>query len=235
MRCFYAVIAVLLLASCAFADDIVTMPTANQLKAGEVDVATYYLALDNPSVAPQFVQYQTLYVGITNKIELDIHRSAVDKNETATILVGSYKLLSETPVTPDLVIGIRNIGGTATSLDNPMTPFNERSLSEKRSYFASAAKTFFINPLKPGPPLVRVHLGIGTEDWTLLGEKRHDGLFGGLQFLLRPEVGLVLQNDGQDTITGLTIMPKNTGLTIKAGTYGDHAWYGIAFRKQISF
>ena len=235
MRYLFVVIAVMLLASCALADDIVTMPTANQLKAGEVDVAGYYLALDKPVGAPQFVQYQTIYVGLTDKIEIDAHRSAVDKDETATILVGSYKLLSETQTTPDLVVGCRNIGGTETSGDNPGTAINERTLSEKRSYFASAAKTFFFNPLKPGPPLVRVHLSLGTEDWTLLGEKRHEGIFGGLQFLLRPELGLVVQNDGQDLITGLTIMPKNTGLTLKAGTYGDHAWYGIALRKQLSF
>ncbi len=235
MRYLYAVIVLLLAASCAFADDIVTMPTANQLKAGEVDAAAYYLTLDFPAGAPQFVQYQTLYVGLTDKLELDVHRSAVDKNETGTILVASYKLMSETPVNPDLVVGCRNIGGTPTSLDNPGTSVNERSKSKDQSYFVSAAKTYFLNPAQPGAPLVRVHLSLGTEDWTILGAKRHQGVFGGLQFLFRPELGMVVQNDGRDLITGITIMPKNTGLTLKGGTYGPHTWVGLAYRTTLGF
>ena len=229
-----AVALALILSCCALSDDIVTMPTANQLKAGEVDVAAYYLNLDFPKPAPQFVQYQTVYLGLTDRIELDVHRASVDKDETSVVLVGSFKLMSETPVNPDLVVGLRNIAGAATTFDNPFTPRNERSLSEKRSFFLSGAKTFFFKPLQPGPPLVRVHLSVGTADWTLLGEKRHEGIFGGLQFLLAPYLGLVAQNDGQDLITGITLMPPNTGLTIKGGTYGDHQWYGIAWRKQFT-
>lgn len=221
--------AVLLLAcGCAWADDIVTMPTANQLKAGELDVAAYYIGLDFPQAAPQYVQYQTVYFGLTDRIELDVHRANVDKDEDATVLVGSVKLLSEGPKTPDLVVGCRNLTGTATT-KNPAF----RSKSEDRSYFLSAAKTFFFNAAVPGPPLVRAHLSLGTEDWTLFGEKRHEGLFGGLQFLFRPDLGAVIQNDGQDLITGLTYMPVGTGLTIKAGTFGDHWWTGIAFRKDL--
>jgi len=236
LRYLFVAVMVLLAVGCAFADDIVTMPTANQLKAGQVDAAAYYLTLHvGVPPNPQFVQYQTLYVGVTDKLEIDAHRSAIDNNETATILVASYKLLSESPQLPDLVVGCRNLGGTATSLDNPGTAINERTKSEDRSYFLSAAKTFFFNPAAPGPPLVRVHLSLGTEDWTLLGEKRHEGIFGGLQFLLHPEVGLVVQNDGQDTITGLTYMPKNTSLTFKGGTFGKNIWMGVAYRAAMSF
>jgi hypothetical protein len=230
---FLAVALALLAGCCASADDIVTMPTANQLKMGEVDVAAYYLDLDFPKPAPQFVQYQTLYVGLTDRVELDVHRAAIDNNETSTLLVGSFKLMSETMATPDVVVGCRNITGTATTFDNPFTPINERAKSEKQSFFVSAAKTFFMKPLEPGPPLVRAHLSIGTEDWTLLGEKRHQGIFGGLQFLFTPNIGAVVQNDGQDLITGITIMPTNSGLTIKGGTYGDHTWVGIAWRKNF--
>ncbi len=230
---FLAVALALILSCCALADDIVTMPTANQLKMGEMDVAAYYLNLSFPKPAPQFVQYQTIYVGLTNRIELDIHRAAIDNDETSTLLVGSFKLMSETLVTPDVVVGCRNITGTATTFDNPFTPIDEREKSEKQSFFACAAKTIFFNPLKPGPPLVRVHLGVGTEDWTLLGQKRHEGVFGGLQFLLTPTLGAVVENDGQDLITGITIMPPKSGLTIKGGTYGDHQWYGVAWRHQF--
>jgi hypothetical protein len=232
MRYVFLVVALLMVAGCALADDIVTMPTANQLKQGEVDVAAYYLKLDMPSVQPQNVNYQTLYVGLTDRIELDAHRADVDKDRDATILVASYKVLGETQELPDVVIGCRNLLGTATSNNNPGDP-NIKSKSEKQSYFVCAAKTLFMNPMKPGPPLVRVHAGLGTEDWTLLGEVRHRGLFGGLQFLFRPDIGAVIENDGQDTITGLTIMPKGTGLTIKGGGFGDHWWAGLAFRKTF--
>jgi hypothetical protein len=230
MRLFIALIALLALAGCAIADDIVTMPTANQLKAGEVDAAIYYLGLNLPAGAPQQVNYQTLYVGITNRLELDVHHADVDKDETSTVLVGSLKLFSETKTMPDVVVGCRNITGEATTR-NPFL----RAKSEDRSYFISTAKTFFMNPKAPGPPLVRLHLSLGTPDWTLLGDKRHDGVFGGLQFLFHPEFGAVTEYDGESWITGLTIMPKNSGLTFKGGTYGKHWWVGLAFRKQLKF
>jgi len=232
MRCALLIVALLMVAGCAMADDILAMPTANQLKQGEVDAAAYYLKLDLPSVQPQSVNYQTLYVGLTNRIELDVHRTDVDKDRIATVLVGSFKVLGETKVLPDLVVGCRNFTGTATSNNNPGDP-TIKAKSEKESYFVSAAKTFFANPMQPGPPLVRVHASLGTEDWTLLGQVRHRGLFGGLQFLFRPDIGAVVANDGQDTIMGLTIMPKGSGLTIKGGGLGDHWWAGVAFRKAF--
>lgn len=228
MRYFLIVVAVLMVAGCVSADDIVTMPTANQLKAGEVDAAVYYLKLDSPTGAPQHVNYQTVYVGLTDRVELDAHFAQVDKDRDSTVLVASYKALAETPILPDVVVGCRNLTATRTT-NHPL--FSDKS--KDRSYFVTAAKTFFADRDKPGPPLVRAHLGLGTADWTLLGEVRHRGLFGGLQFLLRPDVGAVAQYDGQDVITGLTFMPKNTGLTIKGGTYGSHWWAGLALRKSF--
>lgn len=230
MRYLILVVALMLVAGCVVADDIVTMPTANQLKAGQIDLAAYYLGLDMPSAQPQSVNYQTLYVGLTDNLELDVHRADVDKDDTSNVIVAQYKVLSETATTPDLVFGVRNLTGESTTL-NPTF----KGKTEDRSYYAAAAKTFFLNPMKPGAPLVRVHLGLGTEDWTLLNEGRHEGLFGGLQFLVSSEVGLVLENDGTDTITGLTYMPKNTGLTIKGGTFGDHWWAGLSYRKALNF
>jgi hypothetical protein len=222
-------VVLVLAGGCAFADDIVTMPTANQLKAGEVDAAVYHLSLDFPLGYPQSVEYQTLYVGITDWLEIDAHRADVDGDEDATVLVGSVKVLSETAVLPDVVVGCRNIGETAT------TKGPARKKSEDRSYFISTAKTVFVNPAAPGPPLYRVHLSYGSPDWTLLGDRRHDGFFGGLQLRFTPYLGAVVQHDGEDIIAGITIMPKNTGITIKAGSYGEHWWTGIALRKTLNF
>jgi|LSQX01.1.fsa_nt_gb hypothetical protein len=228
MRYLYFVIALLMIAGCAVADDIVTMPTANQLKAGEVDVAVYYIKLDNPQPAPQQVHYQTVYVGVTDRLEIDAHFAQVHRDRDSTVLVASYKALSETPKQPDVVIGCRNLTGSKTT-NNPSV----KNFGKDRSYFVAAAKTFFADNSRPGPPLLRVHLGVGTADHTLMGEVRHRGLFGGLQFLLRPDIGMVAEHDGQDMITALTYMPKNTGLTIKGGGYGKHWWAGAALRKTF--
>lgn len=223
----------LLLALCAgmvLAADIVTMPTANQLKKGEVELAAYYLDLDlNAPVgmAPEFVNYETLYVGVTDWLELDVHQANVNRDKSSTVFVVSGKLLAETQTLPDVVVGVRNLSGTTTT-NNPVLA----AKSDDPSYYISTAKTFFKG--EPGPPLVRLHLSYGTSDWTLLGENRHNGFFGGTQFLLTPEIGAVAIYDAQDLITGLTYMPKSVpGLTLKAGTYGTHTWVGVAYAKSL--
>lgn len=212
-----------LLVISAFAADIVTVPTANQLKAGQMDIAYYYIGLDNPSGAPQNVQAQTLYVGVTDRIELDLHRYDIDLLGDDIIVNASVALMRETLVTPDIVIGGRNIGGTEVG----GVPG-----SDKRSYFLCAAKTLNLpadGP--PEPPIIRIHAGLGTKDHTLLGEDRHKGIFGGVQALLTPNIGLVVLHDSQDLITGLTYTPKNTAFTLKGGTFGDHWWIGLSWAK----
>jgi hypothetical protein len=203
-------------ATAAFGGDIVTVPTANQLKQGEVDLAYYHIELDFPKPMSQAVRVQTLFVGITDNLELDAHHYDVDKGSNNTIWITTYKLLDESLFTPDLVVGARDV---------------TRELG-KTSYFVSAAKT--LNPPKVGPallPVVRGHLSVGTADDTLLGETRHDGFFGGIQIVLRaePEVGLIALHDGQDLITGITFTPGPNLPTLKAGTFGDHWWVGISY------
>lgn len=213
-----------LAAGLASAADIVTVPTANQLKAGEIDVAAYYIGVDQEGlIAPlrplgiDFVRVQTLYAGLTDKIELDVHRYDVDVLGVKTIFNSTYLLQSETPQRPAVVIGARDIS---------------REYGHA-SYFLSAAKT--LNPPLSGPPtkpIFRLHASLGTEDNTLFGEGRHDGLFGGLQIVLRPgnpHVGAIALYDGQDIITGLTYTPTPAWPTLKAGTFGDHWWVGINY------
>ena len=232
MRIILMVLVLAMVSGCVLADDIVSMPTANQLKKGEVDLAAYHMSLDNPLGAPQSAEYQTLYIGLTDWLEIDAHHVALDNNRESTVLVASVKVLSETKVLPDVVVGCRNLGGTATLEHAPQWLIDK---TKEQSYFLCTAKTFFCNPLKPGPPLFRAHLSFGTADYTLLGDRRHDGFFGGLQMLLSPTLGLVAEHDGENVITGVTIMPKNTGLTIKGGSFGPHLWFGLAFRKQLNF
>jgi hypothetical protein len=205
-------------AAAAFAADIVTCPTANQLKAGEVDLAAYYLFLDMPSGTPQFVRVQTLYVGITDRLELDAHRYDQDLAMPETMWIASYKIASETATCPDIVLGARDLADDSGSMPH------------KTSYYVSAAKT--LNPPAPGEapdlPIWRLHLSFGSADPSLLGEDRHDGIFGGIQVLITPEIGAIALHDGEDVITGLTYTLP-CGTVIKGGTFGDHhSWVGIS-------
>jgi hypothetical protein len=215
---------VALAAGTALAGDIVTVPTANQVRAGEADVAIYYISVDNDSlVAPvqplgiDFVRAQTLYVGLTDRLELDVHRYDVDVLGAETIFNATYVLQHESMSRPIVVLGGRDL---SRAYDNA-------------SYFVSAAKT--LNPPVGGPPtkpVVRLHLSLGTEDNTLFAEERHEGLFGGLQVLLRPSspaVGVVALHDGTDVITGVTVVPEPGWPTIKGGTFGGHWWVGLNY------
>ncbi len=213
---------VLACAGAVMAADIVTVPTANQVKAGEVDLAVYYVDVDRDSLIPpirplgiDYVRFQTIYVGVTDKLEIDAHRCDVDVLGVETIWNATYVVQDEDATRPVIVIGGRDLGRAYDSA----------------SYFVSAAKT--LNPPVGGPPtepIFRLHLSVGTEDNTLFAEERHEGLFGGVQVLMRPadpQIGLVALHDGQDLITGVTYTPKPGWPTFKGGTFGGHWWVGV--------
>ena len=207
-----------------WAGDIVTVPTANQVKAGEIDVADYYIFVDNDALIEpiqpldiDFVRVQTFYMGLTDEVEIDVHRYDVDVLGADTIFNATVLVLKEDMKKPNVVIGGRDLS----------------NVYGHASYFVSAAKT--LNPPVGGPPtkpIVRLHLSLGTEDNTLFGEGRHEGLFGGIQVLFRPAnpaVGLVALHDGTDVITGLTVVPKPGWPTLKGGTFGGHLWVGASY------
>ena len=205
------------------AADIVTVPTANQLKAGEVDVAYYFLDLDFPPGAPTGVNFLTLYVGVTDQLEIDAHRDEATGGPELpgrTIWNATWLLLKEDQRNPNVVIGGRNLDGEGT----------------KASWFISAAKTVMApvgGPPSLQSPVVRLHLSVGTEDDTLLGETRHDGIFGGVQAMLSPQVGLIALHDGQDFIGGLTYTKNPKWPTFKGGVYGDHTWVGVSYTFNV--
>lgn len=212
---FLVLTLVVVTASAALAGDIVTVPTANQLKAGEVDLAAYYLGLEDMPI--DYVRAQTLYVGVTDRIELDAHRYDVEGAPEQTIWNATYLARPEDAEGPAIVVGVRDL----------------TSVYDNASFHVSAAKT--LNPPVGGPPtepIVRLHLSLGTEDNTLLGESRHEGLFGGVQALIRPmypQLGLVALYDGRDIITGITYVPEPNWPTLKGGTFGEHWWVGVSY------
>ncbi|UCC67360.1 MAG: hypothetical protein JSV79_09525 [Armatimonadota bacterium] len=211
-------------AGAALAGDIVTVPTANQLKAGEVDLAHYYIGVDDGSLIAglrdmgiDYVRAQTLYVGLTDTVEIDAHRYDVNEVGVETIWNATVVAQPETLERPIVVLGGRDLS----------------RVYGKASYFLSAAKT--LNPPLAGPPtepIIRLHLSLGTEDNTLFGEERHEGLFGGVQVLFRPAnpaVGAIALYDGTDVITGITLVPEPGWPTLKVGTFGGHWWAGISY------
>jgi len=232
------VLAVLLcccIAGAAFAADIVSVPTANQLKAGEVDVAAYYFWIDQDGLIPGVrsldidnVRLETLYAGLTDRWEIDVLRQDVDVpivalpggvvvDGVATFVNVNYLALPETAKYPAVVVG----GWDVTQ------EFGHAS------WYVCTAKT--LNPPVGGPPtgpIYRLHLSLGTGTEALFAEERHQGIFGGLQVLVRPmypQVGLVGLWDGTDVITAVCFTPDPKWPTFKGGTFGDHWWAGLSF------
>ena len=227
-RLAMVVFVALLAATAATAADIVTVPTANQLKAGEVDVAHYWIGTDLPTGAPTQINFNTLYVGLTDRVEIDAHQVKMIGGAlsfpSTTIWNATILVLKEDKRNPNVVIGGRNLEGASGPA------------GVKASWFISAAKTV-LAPVGAPPsfsnPVLRLHLSVGTEDWTLFGEKRHDGIFGGVQAMVSPQFGLVALHDSQDLITGITYTHTPKCPTIKAGTYGDHTWAGINYTFNV--
>lgn len=224
-----ALVLLCLTLTAASAEDIVTVPTANQLCAGQFDVAAYHIGVDNDGlIAPlqslgiDSVRVLTLYAGLSNNLELDVHYYDVDlpagMDGEATIFNATYLVVREDAKKPNVVIGGRDLTGQYGHA----------------SWFVSTAKT--LNPPVGGPPtgpIYRLHLSAGTEDNTLFAEPRHEGLFGGIQICVKPiypQVGAVALYDGQDIITGLTYTHTENSPTLKGGTFGDHWWVGISYR-----
>ncbi len=97
-----ALIVAALGAGVAMAGDIVTVPTANQVMAGEIDVADYYIFVDNDALVEaiqpldiDFVRVQTFYMGLTDELEIDVHRYDVDVLGVESIYNVTYLVLKE--------------------------------------------------------------------------------------------------------------------------------------------
>ena len=209
------------------AGDIVTMQTANQMGPGEVDVAQYYITFDYPPGLPEHAALTTMYVGVTDRIELDVWYIDADEGfANVTVLNATGLLLSERKGDcADVVVGVRDIGD---DLEQMFGPDFDRGL------FVAAAKT--LNPPAGPPsrantPIWRLHLGVGREVGfaTDLDDMNKGGLFGGVQALVTPEIGAIALWDGTDDIIGVTYTPDPKGPTYKAGVFGDHMWLGVNY------
>jgi hypothetical protein len=189
-----------------------------------MDLAYYYFSFDAPPGQAPSAQVQTICLGLTDQLEIDLQRYDIQGADPDTIVNATVSLARETQDAPDLVVGGRNIGASTVG----GVPGSDR-----KSWFAAMAKTLETQygSRFGASVVIRLHAGYGTRDHTFLDEDRHEGLFGGVQALLTPKVGAVALHDGQDLITGLSFSPQGTSLTLKGGTYGEHWWAGLSWAK----
>jgi len=234
MRCtgrilVIAFAAVMLLASATFAGDIFNCPTANQQQAGQIDLGFYWVDPHNPNPkAPSHLNCYKAYLGVTNEVEIDAH--VFDFNHAtpaktywnATVLVVKEDLRH-----PAVVLGVDDIAQSATYPAGPR--MGQRA---DRAFFVAAAKTVN-SPArgeKPKFPIVRLHLGVGTE--------RHHGFFGGVQTKLTREIGAValflpddvlFAPDDDEWIYGLMYTPGPQWPTFKIAKCGHKDVLGISY------
>ncbi|UCH34805.1 MAG: hypothetical protein JSV65_00180 [Armatimonadota bacterium] len=226
-----AVAALALWAGAVMAGDIVTMPTANQVGAGDVDLAQYYIGYDYPPGWPDHVYFTTMYVGVTDRLEIDAIYADPDGGPGRTIWNATLLVLSErNGDEADVVVGVRDMSDTLNKMFPPGNGFEPGA-------FVAAAKT--LNPPAGPPtpadcPIWRLHLGVGQELGlaTDPNDMNGSGLFGGVQALVTPQVGAVALWDSTDHIVGLTYTPDPKGPTYKGGVFGDHWWIGINYTFQ---
>jgi len=193
---------------------IITMPTADVAPVGTVNLATY--AVDFDGLPFSGMNVHIVYAGIAKNLELEANIYDIsDGGPTQDFFVVTYKALEETPTRPQVSIGVKNPNGETLGNDSDPT-------DDDPTFFIAAVKVLKAPaPGEPFSPVIRLHAGIGTN--------YHEGVFGGLQALLTPQLGVAALHDANDTLFAATYKPSPKMPTFKAGTLGDHTWLGIDY------
>ena len=191
---------------------IITMPTADVAAPGEANIATYAVNFDGTiPTGDTAMDVHIAYAGIVKNLEIEAN--VYDYNNSGfkqDFLVATYKVLNEGQYRPQVSVGVKNPNGEILGVTDDPT------------YFIALVKTLAAPaPGEPFSPVVRLHLG--------LGDNVHRGVFGGLQMLVHPKVGLALLHDANDVLIALTATPIEKGPTLKAGTLGPNPWFGVHY------
>ncbi len=212
VRIALAVALALIAQQMVMGSSIITMPTADVAPVGTVNVASYVVSFnDMPAGAPTGMNVHIAYAGIAKNLELEANVYDVNKGApTQEFVVLTYKMLDETATRPQVSVGVKNPFGETLGGDDDATLF----IAAVKVVKAPA-------PGEPFSPVVRLHLGLGTN--------YHEGIFGGAQCLLTPKLGVAALNDTNDTLIAATFKPSDKSPTFKAGTLGDHTWFGIDY------
>ena len=239
MRLTHLLLVLILLgisAHLAFAGDIVAMPTGNMMPAKTVSLGYIYWnteAISTPAgTVRDFMNVGELFVGITNRLELDLLAiqpqgwDKVAEDSVVTELNVYYGVIKEkTGTHPSLVVGATNVTGnnwlpskgrpSPVVGDDRVSPFILGSYNIKEP----------AGPPSWEKPLVRLHLGWGA-NW------HNNRPFGGAQVMWTPQVGMAILNyQGQPAYLGAW-MPI-PGLEIDAGWDQGEALGHVAYTKSF--
>jgi hypothetical protein len=175
-RALLAAIVAVALATPVFAGDIVAMPTGNMVAPGDLELNAIYWNMA-PGGATNDLEVGEAFVGIFNRVELDVLHARQRDADNYTEVNGYLRLIDETASHPSLIVGATNIL-EADWLQG----------SDKASFFAvSSFNLAAPEQITPQTPLVRMHVGYGNE---FHGDK----LFGGLQVKVTPTFGGAVLN-----------------------------------------
>jgi hypothetical protein len=219
LRIALAVAFVLIAQQMVLGSSIITMPTADVAPPGVVNVAAYavnFNELPPPPAAPSGMNVFIAYAGIAKNLELEANVYAQkDGFDTLTFFNLTYKVAEQTATMPQISVGVKNLLGE--DLGN-----GDVAPNDDPTYFVALVKVLSgPAPGEPFKPVVRLHVG--------LGNNLHNGIFGGLQAMLTPQIGLALLSDAESTLISAAFKPSANSPTFKAGTLGDHTWMGIDY------
>ena len=207
IRTVVAVTAALMLAAPSFAGDIVSMPTGNVVQPGNIELNGIYWSIPSPAGLGESTSVGELFVGVYDRLELDVLYADVDGLDSFTEVNGYLTLVKETASHPSLIVGATNLAE-----DDWLAGSDQASVFVLSSYNLAA-------PPVPSwsTPLVRAHVGWGDE---FHGQK----VFVGIQVKASPQLGAAWTYYRHKPGWMATYAPLDW-LELTAGTIGGDAFY----------
>ena len=198
-------LAVLLTAGTALATDLVTMPLGNRapVLGGEADAI--YVDADGTSVV-----FLEGYYQVTPAIEVGVIHVEPEAGDSQTEISAAYTVLPESMVNPAVIVGAYNLTGSDWGASDEIAPY------------VMAAKTLRLPKLGPpstADPLIRAHLGYGTE-------YHGDTLFGAVQALLAPNIGAIVLSYQEEFGAAATYIVK-PGIEVSAGVFAENPFLRV--------
>ena len=209
------VLLVLLVAGAAWGTDIVTMPLGNRVPVLGGQVDAIYVSQDLPGGGDHTVFLEGYYQ-VTPAIEVGFIYVKPEGLDSQTEVSAAYTVLPESMLNPAVIVGAYNLLGSDWGASDNISPY------------VMAAKTLRVpklGPPTPADPVIRAHLGYGTE-------YHGDAVFGAVQGLLTPNIGVILLHYNDDNGAAATYIFK-PGLEASVGTYGGDPFLRVS--AQVPF
>ncbi|MBP6964910.1 MAG: hypothetical protein KBC96_10945 [Armatimonadetes bacterium] len=210
-----AVALLLIAAQMVLGSSIITMPTADVAPVGLINLAAYSVNFDGMVGPSTGMGVYIAYAGIAKNLELEANVYDLNKGgDTWDFYVLTYQVVQETDKMPKISVGAKNFLGETIA--------NGSTMNDDPTFFVAAVKTVMAPaPGEPFSPVIRLHAGYG--------DNLHNGLFGGVQAMLTPQIGVAALNDAKQSLYAVTYKPYPEWPTFKAGTLGKHTWVGVDY------